>query len=121
MGGNIVYDILTSYAPDLKIDLFVTVGSQVGLFEELSLFQSSQRWRKNDPPPKLVSRPANVSNWLNVYDPMDPVGFAVERVFAEARDLEYRTGVGLALAHTHYFTYPDFYRRLSVRVRSLLP
>lgn len=42
MGGNIVYDVLTHFRPDLRVDFLVTVGSQVGLFEELKLFGASR-------------------------------------------------------------------------------
>lgn len=41
MGGNIVYDVLSHFRPDIRVDLLVTVGTQVGLFEELKLFASS--------------------------------------------------------------------------------
>ncbi|MDQ2998124.1 MAG: hypothetical protein M3R61_13870, partial [Chloroflexota bacterium] len=34
-GGIILYDILTFFRPELECDLYVTVGSQVGLFAEI--------------------------------------------------------------------------------------
>ncbi|MBB4716917.1 hypothetical protein BJ965_006799 [Streptomyces luteogriseus] len=41
MGGNIVHDVLSFHRPKVHIDLLVTVGTQVGLFEELKLFAAS--------------------------------------------------------------------------------
>ena len=43
MGGNIVYDVLSYFRPDLACDVLVTVGSQVGLFEELCLLARGNR------------------------------------------------------------------------------
>lgn len=42
MGGNIVYDVLSHFRQDIRVDLLVTVGTQVGFFEELKLFASSK-------------------------------------------------------------------------------
>ena len=41
IGGVIAYDLLTSFVPTVHVDALVTVGSQVGLFEELKLFLDS--------------------------------------------------------------------------------
>ena len=43
MGGGIVYDVLSYYRPDIRVQMLVTVGSQVGLFEELCLLQLANR------------------------------------------------------------------------------
>ena len=40
-GGEIVYDILTHFDKSLEVDCLVTVGSQVGLFEEMKLYMES--------------------------------------------------------------------------------
>lgn len=112
MGGNIVYDILTHYAPDLKVDAWISVGGQVGQFEEMKLFRAS------DPavaaPEKVSTLERRVRCWINVYDPADILSFKVEPVFSGvAADIPYTTGAGVLGAHTHYFGRPSFYRALT--------
>ena len=122
MGGNIVYDILTYFLPhshpDLHVDVLVTVGSQVGLFEELKLFGASIEAIPDSARPK-VPRLNSVGSWLNVYDTNDILGFAAARIFDGVKDLEYSTGKGIFGAHVTYFLRPSFYARLGARLRKL--
>ncbi|WP_406446836.1 hypothetical protein OHB14_50030 [Streptomyces sp. NBC_01613] len=113
MGGNIVHDILSCHRPDVRIDLLVTVGTQVGLFEELKLFAASD---PSVPSPQAAKVPAlpNVTRWINVVDVRDPLAFAAGPVFAGAEDLVFHSGA--LLPHGAYLTSPDFHRRLAQRV-----
>ncbi|MGN3958680.1 hypothetical protein ACGV4K_26810 [Streptomyces sp. WAC8370] len=113
MGGNIVHDVLSAFRPDVRIDLLVTVGTQVGLFEELKLFASSDHKVPNACRPK-ADAPPNVGRWLNVLDRSDPLAFAAAPVFAGAEDVVFRTGAWWA--HTGYLTSCDFHSRLARRV-----
>ncbi|XUZ28780.1 hypothetical protein ACQVDT_29495 [Streptomyces sp. RMIT01] len=115
MGGNIVYDILSHDRRGLRVDLLVTVGSQVGLFEELKLFRSSDpavpdRHRG----PLRVPAITNVGRWINVFDRADPLAFAASPVFDGAEDLVF--GTGAWWAHGAYTTCPQFHYRLAARV-----
>jgi hypothetical protein len=118
MGGNIVYDILSYFQPDLHVDVLVTVGSQVGLFEEMKMF----RVRNIDiPDPKdstkgLMPKPPGLNHWLNVYDFNDVLSFGIEKIFEGSRDYPYSTGGGLILAHIRYFTRPSFHDHLGKRL-----
>jgi len=114
MGGNIVYDLLSSHRPGLVVDTFVTVGSQVGLFQELDLFAAKHP--EIEPPQGRIPRPGNVRRWINVYDRNDMLGFAASRIFEGVTDFEYGTGLGLMKAHSSYFIRPSFYQRLAVRL-----
>lgn len=114
MGGNIVYDLLSHHRTDLSVDTFVTVGSQVGLFQELDLFAA--RHPELTPPRDRVPKPDGIGRWINVYDRNDMLGFAVSRVFDGVTDYEYGTGLGLLKAHSSYFIRPTFYRRLAARL-----
>jgi len=117
MGGNIVYDLLSFFRPDIAVDVLVTVGSQVGLFEELKLFRSS---RPDIPRPGLARVPTlgNVGAWVNVLDRSDFLGYRAGPVFEGAADYQYATGaIG---AHGAYFHQPYFHARLAQRVRGLL-
>lgn len=113
MGGNIVHDVLSFHRPDVRIDLLVTVGTQVGLFEELKLFAASD---PAVPSPQVAKVPAlpNVTRWINVVDVRDPLAFAAGSVFAGAEDLVFDSGA--LLPHGAYLTSPDFHRRLARRV-----
>lgn len=113
MGGNIVHDVLASHRPGIHIDLLVTVGTQVGLFEELKLFTASN---PAVPSPQVAKVPAlpNVKRWINVVDVRDPLAFAAGPVFVGAEDLVFDSGA--ALPHGAYLTSPDFHRRLARRV-----
>lgn len=113
-GGEIVYDVLTRFWPDLEVDCLVTVGSQVGLFEEMKLYDASD--------PKLpsgskVAKPPKVKRWLNVFDPNDILSYLVEPVFHDAQDFKYDTGYSTLQAHGGYFLRPSFYKRLAERLK----
>ena len=114
MGGNIVYDLLSHYRPDLHVDVLVTVGSQVGLFAELGLLRADvAAGRAPDSP---VDALPNVGKWINVFDHNDLLGFATTGIFAGSADHAYATGRGMLAAHSAYFRLPSFYRRLAARI-----
>ncbi len=109
MGGNICYDVLTHFAPDWPVLLWVSVGGQVALFEEMKQFKVSNVGIAS---PAKVSFPGGrVKCWLNVYDPADPFAYLAEPVFDGVRkDIRFSTGCGDYHSHTTYFKRPSFYR-----------
>lgn len=121
-GGEIVYDILTHYARkgELEIDWWITVGSQVALFEEMSLYLESPGRDGAPVPPEAISMPACVKRWLNVFDTNDVLSFAVKPVFTasvqQIEDFRYNTGQTALGAHSGYWRWPSFYRRLTQRM-----
>ncbi len=126
-GGEIVYDILTHYAQgiDLEFDAWVTVGSQVGLFEEMSLLLASEGRTKprSATSGEAVASPASAKRWINIADSNDIFGFLVLPVFTGATpgsvsDYLYDTGYPIAGAHSGYFEWPSFYKRLAARLKS---
>jgi hypothetical protein len=118
-GGEIIYDIVTHFSVDIEIDCLITVGSQVGLFEEMKLFVESRNSVPIDPPKGRVPRPKNLMRWLNVVDRNDIFSYLVEPVFNDCSDFEYDTGFGIAGAHGGYFLRPSFYRRLAQRLQTI--
>jgi len=116
MGGNVLYDLLTDFAPDLELDAWVSVGGQVGQFEEMKLF------RRSDPdlgaPHKVSGLAPRVGTWLNVYDPADALSFRAEPIFADARDALFKTGASVFKAHGDYFKRPRFYRLVREHLES---
>lgn len=117
MGGNIIYDILTHFRPDIEVDVLITVGSQVALFEEMKLFRVSDDTVTAKSEVNFVPKPTNVHRWINVFDFNDFLGFATESVFQGVKDFEYRTGSVLVAAHNTYFDLPTFHERLAERIR----
>ena len=113
MGGNIMYDILTSSAQGITVDLFLTVGSQVGLFEELKLFRISN---PSVTAPATVPKPANVARWINVMDPNDILAYATSRIFAGSMDTKIDNKAPVWSAHSAYFYRPTFHQRLRARI-----
>lgn len=116
LGGLLAYDALTHYLPDIKVDYFITVGSQVALFEEMTLCRISQHGVPENPPNDRLPKPSNVGRWVNVYDTNDVFSFRAEGVFLDAEDYKFDTGYGLLGAHGGYFLSPSFYRRLAKRI-----
>lgn len=119
LGGVIAYDILTYFDPGLEIDVFATVGSQVALFEEMSLYKHALL--PANAPSERLARPANVKRWLNVMDANDVFSFRAGGVFERVADFKYETGYGLTQAHSGYFHRPSFYRRLGEHLADRAP
>lgn len=115
MGGNIVYDLLSHQRTDLSCAVLVTVGSQVGVFAELGLFQSVAS--PVNPIIDRVPKLGNVRRWINVFDPDDFLAFAAQEIFDGAEDYRYSTGRGAFAAHSTYFVRPSFYDRLAARLK----
>jgi hypothetical protein len=116
LGGVISYDILTYFDPSIQVDVLITVGSQVALFEEMALYRASRPDFLPNPASDRVPRPANVRQWLNVLDPNDVFSFRAEGVFEGVKDFQYETGYGPMSAHSGYFRRPSFYERLGERL-----
>ena len=87
-GGIILYDILTTirFEPVLKCDLYVTIGSQVALFAEISRLADKQNIDKafKKSSKAVVPRPLAANRWLNIFDPTDFFGFGTRGVFGGA-------------------------------------
>ncbi|MCV2355406.1 hypothetical protein LNV09_14725 [Paucibacter sp. B2R-40] len=115
-GGEIMYDILTKYWPDLKVDCLITVGSQVGLFEEMKLYLASDKTIPSHYPDGKVPMPKNLARWLNVFDMNDVLSYRASPVFEGVQDFAYDTGYSTLQAHGGYFLRPSFYVRLAARL-----
>lgn len=125
MGGVILYDLLSDPAViaqmsatlgfSFKMDLLLTVGSQVALFEELKVFNASNPALPSQATPK-APLPAGAGAWFNVFNRLDVLSFLAEPVFDQVKDYEASTTAGIADAHGAYFSNMVFYKRLNVRM-----
>ncbi|MGB3625231.1 MAG: hypothetical protein WA989_05375, partial [Henriciella sp.] len=112
MGANILYDLFSdstsvteldaALGSTFKVDLFLTVGCQLGLFEELSLFQSSKE--EAVPAPK----PTRFERWWHVYNRSDVLSFAAKGIFKGVEQFSVDTKANIIDAHTAYFVSPVF-------------
>lgn len=115
-GGEIIYDILTHFDPTIQVDCLITVGSQVGLFEEMKLYIVSRPDLPPDPPVGHIARPPSVARWFNVFDTNDVLSYRLEPVMNDVSDFHYNTGFSSFSAHGGYFMRPSFYKRIAARL-----
>lgn len=117
MGGNILYDILTYFEPNLNVDVFVTVGCQASLFKQLQLFTRQQiAQMPGGFGQAKAPKPSGVDKWFNIFDPQDILGFAFESEFEGVKDFCFESPGGILTAHGDYFKRISFYERLVARI-----
>ncbi len=114
-GGILLFDTLTHFRPNLECDLLVTVGSQVALFAEISLFANQAPLNAAFQAKTAAPRPKNIKRWINVFDLTDYVGFGVNEVFTGAKDFAFEADAYPIISHGAYFDTPSLYVRLNKR------
>lgn len=116
LGGVICFDLFSYFRPDLTVDLFVTVGSQVSHFEEMKRFKISNPAIRA---PQKAPTPANIKRWINIFDEVDIFSYACDHIFDRVIDFEYDTQTYVIKAHGAYFEQDRFYQRLRARIDAL--
>jgi len=118
LGGVITFDLLSHFRPDIEVDLFVSVGSQVAHFEELKLYKNSDKSIVG--PNGRAATPKNIKHWINIYDEVDIFSYTVASVFDRVDvDARYDTQTYTIKAHGAYFDQDRFYSRLRARTDQL--
>lgn len=127
MGANILYDMLAEENGQvstevraieaelgftLHIDLFMSVGTQVGLFETLGLFRGMPAPNTKAPMPSRIGR------WWHVYNRMDVLSFTAASYFEGVEEFSVDTNAHIVSAHSAYFISPIFHRRLRKRLQN---
>lgn len=115
MGGVILCDIVTCYGKDIPIDALITVGSQFPLFADLGMFPGCNNV------PRPIKRPAQVKNWVNIFDPHDFLGYPASHLFEDVDDYHLPTYAIGGAAHADYFNRRSFYFHLARRMHEYLP
>ncbi len=114
LGGVVSFDLLSHFRPDIEVDLFVSVGSQIAHFEEIKLFRDSD---KSVTAPQKAQTPDNIKHWINVYDEVDIFAYAVKEVFDRVDiDARYDTQTYVIKSHSEYFQQERFFERLRARI-----
>lgn len=120
MGGQLVWDTLTSLLPndesarDIRIDFWCAAASQVGFFIEAKLFAASLEGYGPGKPVPFPSR--HLGAWWNVWDYNDFLSFTVKDICAGADDEAYSSGSSLLAAHSAYFERLSFFRTFAEKV-----
>jgi hypothetical protein len=122
MGGQIVYDTVTSFLPsapelaDIRIDFWCAAASQVGFFEEAKLFLARQdQYRQGNPVPFPKK---HLGVWWNVWDYNDVISFTVKDIIRGVDDEPNSSGMSLISAHGGYLQRPSFFRRFANKVQA---
>lgn len=125
MGGQIVYDLVTSYLPEaagdrpVRIDFWAAAASQVGLFEEMKLFRASAPQYQLGTQVPFPDR-RYLGAWWNVWDPNDMLSFTTQSIIADVDDTPYPSELALHEAHTDILTLPSFYAMFAERLTAAL-
>ena len=115
LGGVITFDLLSHYRPDLEVDLFISVGSQISHFEEIKRFHVSDTTVPNAVELR-ASKPNNIRRWINVFDMVDIFSYACEDVFDDVEDFHYDTKTYVIKSHSAYYQQKRYYERLRQRI-----
>src|SRR5580700_875755 len=125
MGGQIVYDLVSSLLPmlaaeqpdqygNLRIDVWGTAASQVGLFEEMKMFLASSPKYSHDSGVKVpFPDRRGLGTWWNVWDRNDFLSYTSAPIFDGVQDEEFISGRSLIDAHGGYLMRPSFFRRFA--------
>jgi hypothetical protein len=125
MGGQIVYDLVTHFLPNLpqyqnaRIDFWCATASQVGFFEELKLFlESKEEFSRNAG--NLVPHPdcIHLGHWWNVWDPNDFISYSAKDIIADVDDAAYDSGMGAIRAHGGYLERPSFFWSFAEKIKT---
>ncbi|RJF73574.1 hypothetical protein D3875_06800 [Deinococcus cavernae] len=118
MGGQLLYDALTSFlpadpdAPGVRVDFWCACGSQVGLFRELGQFLE----RGPLPTPALLNSP-HLGYFWNVWSFSDFLSFRAEGIIQGAHDMAFPFLGNVRSDHLSYLTHANFYRALAAKVK----
>jgi len=127
MGGQIMYDIVTYFLPrlpaysDIHVDLWCSVASQIGLFEEMKLFlASSSEYSKAAGNRVPFPDRKYLGAWWNVWDVDDIISYSVRDIIEGVDDTPFRVGQWLFKEHIGYLQEESFYQLFAQKVRETI-
>lgn len=116
MGGQIMYDTLSTFAPaqpdlkDLRVDFWGAAASQLGLFASLNLFVQPTT------PQGTLSPLPNLSYLWNAWSPTDLLSFQANPYIPEAHDIAMSLTDDAFKAHIEYIISPLFYEIFASKI-----
>jgi len=127
MGGQIMYDLVTYFLPrvpsysDIHIDLWCSVASQIGLFEEMKLFlASSSKYSKAAGNRVPFPDRKYLGAWWNVWDVDDIISYSVRDIIEEVDDTPFHVGQSLLKEHIGYLQEESFYHLFAQKIRKTI-
>ena len=149
MGGQLVYDALTSFATDVPgggslpfVDLWCSAGGQVGLFAQLGVFLDASGDASGDAwddaggdagagvlapgvtPPGASPRgvpPERLGYFWNAWSSSDVLSFPAAGRVVGAHDADFAYAGAATTTHLAYLKDPAFYRTLAAKVAAHCP
>ncbi len=118
MGGQLMYDALTSFLPadpraaGLRVDFWCACGSQVGVFREMGQFIERQPL----PTTALLDSPHAGYFW-NVWSYSDFLSFRTEEIIVGAHDTAFPFLGNVRSDHMAYLHDTRFYRALAAKIQ----
>lgn len=128
MGGQILYDLVTSFLPgsrdarlaDVRVDFWCAAASQVAYFQEIKTFLVSRPDDGFGAPPggSITPFPDRrvLGAWWNVWDPNDYLAFTASGIFDEVWDESFDSRLSGLQAHGGYLIRPAFFQRMAERL-----
>lgn len=117
MGGQLLYDALSAFAPaqenlkHIQVDFWVAAASQLGLFASLNLFLEPTSAQGTLPPLQ------NLGYLWNVWSPTDLLSFQAAGALPNAHDIAMSLTDDAFQAHIEYIISPLFYQMFASKVR----
>jgi hypothetical protein len=117
MGGQILYDVLTAFAPDVpgglpRVDFWCSAGSQVGLFAQLGVFLDTTT------ADSVTLDEGRVGYFWNAWSSSDMLSFPAEGRVVRAHDSDFAFPGGPTSAHLAYLTSEAFYRTFAAKIEA---
>jgi hypothetical protein len=80
LGGVIAFDLALTPNPKIYINRLITMGSQPSLFYLVDSHRYTHHSKTADG--TRLQLPQSIMKWTNIIDPLDPLSFSVNKVFA---------------------------------------
>jgi hypothetical protein len=122
MGGQIIYDLVTTFLPALQqyahihIDFWCATASQVGFFEETKQHIASDETVGEGSRVPFPSN--NLGVWWNVWDSNDILSFTAHNIIDGVDDQGVDTGHSLCGAHAGYLSSLRFFELFAEKLEA---
>jgi pimeloyl-ACP methyl ester carboxylesterase len=99
LGGIAAIEMMMQ-TPEGMTDQVVTIGTQVGLLQEMGALN------------RIAGDNNSTFPWLNIFDRSDYLSYLVNPFWSNAVDCEVSSGLPFPESHSAYFSNPDVWARI---------